>query len=97
MDSCLRILGRDVPYHRPSGAEQANLFHLHLAETGHWPEWEDQYTRTSDRHLVYCQSHRDENLYAFLAVLEPYAHQEADNMDRMLWFIDTAEAFHKHF
>lgn len=89
--------GRDVPYHRPRGAQEANLYHLHLAETGYWSSWEDQYKRTSDRHLIYCQSHRNSSLYAFIAVFEPNAHQEAESIDRMNWIISTAEAFHKHF
>ncbi len=89
--------GRDVPYHWPSGSEAANLYHLHLADSQYWPEWKDQYNRTSDRHLVYCQSHRDEDSYAFLAVFEPNAHSEAESLDRMNWLIDTAENFHKHY
>ena len=79
------------------GRREGKVISFASWESGQWPDWQDQYSRTSDRHLVYCQHYYHENLYAFLNVFEPHAHDEARDYRRMFWLIDVAKDFHEQF
>jgi len=88
--------GRDVPYDHPHtlpAVQAEELMHLHLAEDTPWPLNMVQFSRTSDKHLVYCQGYTDKDCYALLAILEPDAHRQAWDRDVMLRLAKSASSF----
>jgi len=87
------ILGRDVPYHRPSDALYAGLFHIHL---GNFNRHTDQYHRTSDDCLVYTKGLFTPS-FLVIDILSPDAHNRAKSMDTMLRYIDIANRFRNQF
>lgn len=83
------IIGKDVPYHRPSNAIYAGLHHIHL---GKFSEYTDQHRRTSDDCLVYARGLFKE-AYLVIDILSPDAHNRANSMDLMIKYIDIANQF----
>lgn len=88
-------LGKDVPYDRPDSAKKAGLQHIHLADNNQpWPDWVPQGARTSDKHLVYCEHYFCPGVFLFVAVLEPNAHDLANDSQIMITLSQIAEKFH---
>ena len=88
--------GRDVCYDHPHTLPAVlaeELMHLHLAENAPWPLGLVQFSRTSDKHLVYCQGYTDRNCYALMAILQPDAHNQARDRDLMLRLAEAARRF----
>ncbi|MCP4696160.1 MAG: hypothetical protein GY862_04835 [Gammaproteobacteria bacterium] len=71
--------GRDGDFSRHTGARMEELRHLHLDETGLWLSTQRQYSRTSDRWLIYCRGFYDPDKYLLIAIIEPDAHQKTRN------------------
>ena len=87
------LFGRDAPYHQPAMARAAGLMHLHLLTTP--IVGVTQYRRTSDIHLVYCEHAIYKNVFALIAVLNPNAHAQANDVDAMISLSAIAERFHQ--
>ncbi|WP_428470669.1 type II toxin-antitoxin system YafO family toxin [Photobacterium angustum] len=81
--------GRDVPYHHPTAALQAEMQHVHLLTIDTYNENRQQYSNTSDYHLAYCFND-DETVYCLLDML---THADAESMDIMLNLSELAERF----
>ena len=64
--------GKDVPYHWPQSAKDAELSHVHLLPI-------NAIGNTSDRFLVYSRGFTNPNAYVVLAILEPDAHNQSRN------------------
>lgn len=88
--------GRDVAYHDPSGAEAAELKHIHLKEEGDWSVNLVQFHRTSDIALVYCKGWHSANNYLLICILQD-AHRRARKVTFMMDLIDIAEKFRERF
>ena len=86
--------GKDVPYSETGAAKDSELWHMHLAEGVPFPTTQRQDSRTSDRHLVYCQGIFNENSYFLLAILDPDAHSRA-RTGEMASLADLAEDLRK--
>ncbi len=87
------LIGRDVPYHRPSDAVFAGLYHIHL---GNFNEHTAQFHRTSDNCLVYAKGLIKE-AYLAVDILSPDAHKQAESMDLMLKYIEIANQFRNKY
>ena len=85
--------GRDVPYHRPNAALQAEMQHVHLLTVDSYNEDKQQYNNTSDYHLAYCFND-DHSIYCLLDML---THEDAESMDIMLSLSELAERFKTSF
>lgn len=69
-------IGRDAPIDDSPAARTSELQHMHLAEIGSlFRIRQDQYHRTSDRILVYCQGIINPDVYILLVILEPNGHK----------------------
>lgn len=85
--------GRDVPYHRPKAALQAEMLHVHLLTIDSYDERKQQYNNHSDYHLAYCFND-DQSVYCLLDML---THADAESMDIMLSLSELAERFRARF
>ncbi|MCG3884112.1 type II toxin-antitoxin system YafO family toxin [Photobacterium leiognathi] len=81
--------GRDVPYHRPNEALQAELQHVHLLTIDIYDTRNTQYNNTSDYHLAYCFND-DRTVFCLLDMLN---HDDANSIDKMLCLSKIAEKF----
>jgi len=93
--------GKDVPYLRPPGAVDADLWHLHLKQGSiedivdppryPWDPAKTQHKRTSNKWLVYTRSFRNPNCYIILTIIFPDAHGLAEQRPHMDGLIELAE------
>lgn len=85
--SAFWAFGRDVPYHRPPKMADYNIRHLHIFGRQQYLHYQKHrvrlFDRTSDKHLVYAQSPIDNEHYLLIAILNPNAHQTAENSQVM--------------
>lgn len=90
--------GRDTPYHQPPSVTEFNLKHVHLLTCKDYQKYEKHktslYHRTSDKHLVYASSPYDYDHYLLIAIIDPKAHQTANNMSFMRSLVDICK---QHF
>jgi len=56
-----------------------------------------QFYRTSDIHLVYCQSVLDDDVFLLMTILSPDGHEQARNRDIMYKLGKMAELFMQKF
>lgn len=93
--------GRDVPYDHPNNLPivlTEEIQHIHLgSEDKPLPLRKIQFYRTSDIHLVYCQSALNENCYLLMTILSPDAHEQAKSRDIMFKLGVMAETFRNRF
>lgn len=93
--------GRNVPYNHSNTlplvkAEQVQ--HIHLGnEDVPLPINKIQFYRTSDVHLVYCQSALNDDHYLLMTILSPDAHEQARTRDIMYKLGKMAEAFRNQY
>lgn len=86
--------GRDVTYSWPASAKAEELHHLHLAIQGHeWGRGKQQYSRTSDDHIVYTRGFNDQDCYLLIALMTPDAHNKANDIDLMEQYAKIAHKF----
>lgn len=75
--------GRDERYDHPNTlpiVKAEAVRHIHLEDPDHpWPVYLDQYNKTSDVHLVYCEGALANECYLLMAILAPNAHEMAKN------------------
>ncbi len=91
------LFGRDVPYDHPNTLpilKQEEVKHLHLLEQ---PIRKLQFYRTSDSHLVYCGGFSNPDIYLFMALLRPDAHQQARQNEAMYQLGVMAQNFRKRY
>lgn len=91
------LFGRDVPYDHPNTLpilKQEEVKHLHLLEQ---PIRKLQFYRTSDSHLVYCGGFNNPDIYLFMALLRPDAHQQARQNEAMYQLGVMAQNFRKRY
>ncbi|MEI8631603.1 type II toxin-antitoxin system YafO family toxin [Vibrio sp. PP-XX7] len=69
------------------------LYHIHL---GAFSEYNNQFYRCSDDHLVYTKGLFSE-AYLLIDILSPDAHQRAESMDLMFKYIAIANQFRNQF
>lgn len=93
--------GRDVLYDHLNSLnllKVEEVRHIHLAsQTTHWKPRTEQYNKTSDHHLVYCQGASTPNTYLLMALLRPDAHQQSLNRNIMYNLGVMAEKFRQQF
>ncbi|WP_036567239.1 type II toxin-antitoxin system YafO family toxin [Oceanospirillum beijerinckii] len=91
------LFGRDVPYDHPNTLpvlKQEEVKHLHLLEQ---PIRKLQFYRTSDSHLVYYGGFNNPDIYLFMALLRPDAHQQARQNEAMYQLGVMAQNFRKRY
>ena len=91
------LFGRDVPYDHPNTLpilKQEEVKHLHLLEQ---PIRKLQFYRTSDSHLVYCGGFNNPDIYLFMALLRPDAHQQARQNEAMYQLGVMAQNFRRRY
>ncbi len=84
--------GLDVPYHRPSAVQFAELKHIHMNLGAGWPLRIVQQKRTSNVALVYCPGWHSKDNYLLIALLAN-AHEQARKITFMLELCEDAEKF----
>ena len=93
--------GRDVPYDHPNTLlilKVEDVYHLHSADNEKpWSLMRTQYSKTSDIHLVYCQSALNSDCYLLMAVLQPNAHEQANDNSIMHNLGLMAEQFRQQY
>ncbi|MFM2486597.1 type II toxin-antitoxin system YafO family toxin [Celerinatantimonas yamalensis] len=62
-----------------------------------WRSKLDQYNKTSDHHLVYCQGASNLMIYLLMAILRPDAHQKSLNRNIMYNLGVMAEKFRQKY
>jgi len=79
--------GRDVPYHIPPKMNEYSVRHIHIISCKKYQQCQKNnvrlYDRTSDKHIVYARSPIDDNHYLLIAIIDPEAHEIAENMNFM--------------
>ncbi|CAG9001792.1 MAG: mRNA interferase toxin YafO [Candidatus Celerinatantimonas neptuna] len=93
--------GRDVFYDHLNTLnilkiEEVKHIHLASQETP-WKPKTEQYNKTSDHHLVYCQGTSNPMNYLLMAILRPDAHQQSRNRNIMYNLGTMAEQFRLKF
>jgi len=93
--------GRDALYDHPHtlpSVRQAELRHLHIIEVskGATPN-SNQYYRTSDDHLVYCEGFFNSDDYLLISILSPNAHEQARTNGVMFKLAEMAEDFRNQY
>lgn len=89
--------GRDGDYQTPQACKEEEVWHLHLrpGDGRRWYSRLPSYSRTSDKHLVYCRGYTDRDAYLLITILAPNAHKQARNIDRMNDIAKIAEVFRR--
>lgn len=89
--------GRDGDYRRPRECLEEEVWHLHLSEIippdHYWTRVKNIFNRTSNKHLVYCRGFFDPKHFFLITVLDPNAHEDARNIDRMRDIAYQAQEF----
>jgi len=100
-ESLPRNFGRDELYDHPNTlpiVKAESVRHIHLEDAKHpWPVFLDQFHKTSDVHLVYCESDMTADCYLLMAILSPNAHALARNNNWMFKLGKMAEAFRQRY
>ena len=96
------LFGRDVLFDHPHTlpilvSEQVR--HVHLLPESERPSLsqKDQFNRTSDQHLIYCEGFKNTNAYLLIAILRPNAHEQERNNEVMYRLGLMAEKFRARF
>lgn len=93
--------GRDALYDYPHtlpSVRHAELRHLHIIEVscGSIPN-SNQYYRTSDDHLVYCEGFFNSGDFLMISILSPNAHAQARKNSLMFKLAEMAEDFRNQY
>lgn len=95
------IFGRDAEYNHPNGlpiVRQEKISHVHLEDSNSpWDVSVEQFNKTSDIHLVYCQGFYDEKNFLLMAILSPNAHEQARNNNIMYNLGTMAKKFREQY
>ncbi len=86
-------IGRDERYDHidnPQSVIDGEVSHIHIAK---FSIYEEQYKRTSEKHLVYCPAAMTDDCYLFIDLLNPKAHKLAKNPQLMRVYGEIAEKF----
>tara|TARA_Y100000310_G_scaffold329569_1_gene399681 strand:- start:920 stop:1315 length:396 start_codon:yes stop_codon:yes gene_type:complete len=86
-------LGKDAPFERPDGIEEAEVHHLHVFVEGiSCPDtWEKK--KTSDSYIVYTYGYMNEDAHLIMAIIKDDAHEKCRNHSTMRDFKKVAEDF----
>jgi mRNA interferase YafO len=90
------VFGKDGAYIRPDDIQPHELCHVHLMtrkDTNYLNSYQD--SRTSDRALVYARGIKSRNSYLLIAVLEPPAHDKAQDYEFMRFLAAIAAEFRR--
>jgi mRNA interferase YafO len=93
-------MGRDIPYDHMNtlpSVKREHVMHLHLKDGSQDWSGKNQYYRTSDKHLVYCQGSSNKNTYLLITMLEPEAHAKARFTSVMGKIADMAQNFRHQY
>lgn len=95
--------GRDVRFEYPQSAKES-LKHMHMSDSGKWGKRFDkpalivrQFSRTSDKALVYSQGFMDENAYLLITIVNDGAHAKWRDRSFLSKLLDIAEEFREEF
>lgn len=97
------LFGRDASLDRPSCAKLSGLQHVHILDEMESfssknikvVRLEDQYDRTSDSFLIYCQGINDRRNYLLIDIIWFDAHETTRDYLRVIQYADEAERFYK--
>ncbi|MCK0746211.1 type II toxin-antitoxin system YafO family toxin [Chromohalobacter nigrandesensis] len=93
-------------YTRPPSLRGLDIWHIHICmpPRAGFPTHLEQRRMVCNRQeperdasLVYVQGLIEEDEYCLLAMLYPYAHEKAENEQRMLWIADMARDFRDRY
>lgn len=92
----LSVFGKDGAYIRPDDIQPHELCHVHLMtrnDNNYLSSKQDG--RTSNRALVYARGLKNRNSYLLIAVLEPPAHDKAQDYEYMRFLAAIAAEFRR--